>query len=64
VDGKIWGTPASKHKAIGMLLRRGYQEILRSAMRSVGNQPEQQRTRCLMLKIRHSEKFSFFQYAS
>jgi RNA-directed DNA polymerase len=24
VDGKIWGTPASKHKAIGTLRRRGY----------------------------------------
>ncbi len=25
VDGKIWSTPASKHKAIGTLRRRGYQ---------------------------------------
>jgi RNA-directed DNA polymerase len=25
VDGKIWNSPASKHKAIGMLRRRGYQ---------------------------------------
>ena len=25
VDGKIWNTPASKHKAIGTLRRRGYQ---------------------------------------
>jgi RNA-directed DNA polymerase len=25
VDGKIWKTPASKHKAIGTLRRRGYQ---------------------------------------
>jgi RNA-directed DNA polymerase len=25
VDGKIWSTPASKHKALGLLQRRGYQ---------------------------------------
>jgi RNA-directed DNA polymerase len=25
VDGKVWNSPASKHKAIGTLLRRGYQ---------------------------------------
>ena len=25
VDGAIWSTPASKHKAIGQLRRRGYQ---------------------------------------
>jgi RNA-directed DNA polymerase len=25
VDGKIWSTPASKHKALGSLQRRGYQ---------------------------------------
>jgi RNA-directed DNA polymerase len=25
VDGKIWGTPAAKHKALGLLKRRGYQ---------------------------------------
>ena len=25
MDGKIWSTPASKHKAIGTLRRRGYQ---------------------------------------
>ncbi len=25
VDGKIWSTPAAKHKALGLLKRRGYQ---------------------------------------
>ena len=25
VDGKVWNSPASKHKAIGTLRRRGYQ---------------------------------------